>query len=151
MTMTLVKLSYNSKLVPDPGLVLQTPLCRGSSHFVISQFMMLANSWLFQAKISSIPRKFVVLIQTIAKKKKILEKFSIFKIFSEIFQKFFLFFFFSFFLSYFFVVRIKVMNLQIFLLWLLKVEKENMNYRLQLYFEFQNNNNNNVLLLSKAL
>ena len=27
MTMTLVKLSYNSKLVPDPGLVLQTPLC----------------------------------------------------------------------------------------------------------------------------
>ena len=26
MTMTLVKLSYNSKLVPDPGLVLQTPL-----------------------------------------------------------------------------------------------------------------------------
>ena len=28
MTMTLVKLSYNSKLVPDPGLVLQTPLCR---------------------------------------------------------------------------------------------------------------------------
>ena len=25
--MTLVKLSYNSKLVPDPGLVLQTPLC----------------------------------------------------------------------------------------------------------------------------
>ena len=29
MTMTLVKLSYNSKLVPDPGLVLQTPLCKG--------------------------------------------------------------------------------------------------------------------------
>ena len=29
MTMTLVKLSYNSKLVPDPGLVLQTPLCCG--------------------------------------------------------------------------------------------------------------------------
>ena len=28
MTMTIVKLSYNSKLVPDPGLVLQTPLCR---------------------------------------------------------------------------------------------------------------------------
>ena len=28
MTMTLVKLSYNSKLVPDPGLVLQTPLCK---------------------------------------------------------------------------------------------------------------------------
>ena len=27
MTMTIVKLSYNSKLVPDPGLVLQTPLC----------------------------------------------------------------------------------------------------------------------------
>ena len=27
MTMTLVKLSYNSKLVSDPGLVLQTPLC----------------------------------------------------------------------------------------------------------------------------
>ena len=27
MTMTLVKLSYNSKLVPDPGLVLQRPLC----------------------------------------------------------------------------------------------------------------------------
>ena len=27
MTMILVKLSYNSKLVPDPGLVLQTPLC----------------------------------------------------------------------------------------------------------------------------
>ena len=27
MTMTLVKLRYNSKLVPDPGLVLQTPLC----------------------------------------------------------------------------------------------------------------------------
>ena len=27
MTMTPVKLSYNSKLVPDPGLVLQTPLC----------------------------------------------------------------------------------------------------------------------------
>ena len=27
MTMTLVKLSYNSKLVPDPGLVLKTPLC----------------------------------------------------------------------------------------------------------------------------
>ena len=25
--MTLVKLRYNSKLVPDPGLVLQTPLC----------------------------------------------------------------------------------------------------------------------------
>ena len=25
--MTLVKLSYNSKLVPYPGLVLQTPLC----------------------------------------------------------------------------------------------------------------------------
>ena len=29
MTMTLVKLSYNSKLVPDPGLVLQTPLWSG--------------------------------------------------------------------------------------------------------------------------
>ena len=27
MTMTLVKLRYNSKLVLDPGLVLQTPLC----------------------------------------------------------------------------------------------------------------------------
>ena len=31
MTMTLVKLSYNSKLVPDPGLVLQTPLCMQAS------------------------------------------------------------------------------------------------------------------------
>ena len=30
MTMTLVKPSYNSKLVPDPGLVLQTPLCPGA-------------------------------------------------------------------------------------------------------------------------
>ena len=29
MTMTLIKLSYNSKLIPDPGLVLQTPLCKG--------------------------------------------------------------------------------------------------------------------------
>ena len=28
MTMALVKLRYNSKLVPDPGLVLQTPLCK---------------------------------------------------------------------------------------------------------------------------
>ena len=27
--MTLVKLRYNSKLVPDPGLVLQTPLWNG--------------------------------------------------------------------------------------------------------------------------
>ena len=32
MTMTLVKLRYNSKLVPDPGLVLQTPLCIGMSN-----------------------------------------------------------------------------------------------------------------------
>ena len=31
MTMTLVKLRYNSKLVPDPGLVLQTPLCKESA------------------------------------------------------------------------------------------------------------------------
>ena len=29
MTMTLVKLRYNSKLVLDPGLVLQTPLWNG--------------------------------------------------------------------------------------------------------------------------
>ena len=27
MTMTLIKLSYNSKLLPGPGLVLQRPLC----------------------------------------------------------------------------------------------------------------------------
>ena len=33
MTMTLVKLRYNSKLVPDPGLVLQTPLCNCKSLF----------------------------------------------------------------------------------------------------------------------
>ena len=30
MTMKMVKLSHNSKLVPDPGLVLQKPLWNGA-------------------------------------------------------------------------------------------------------------------------
>ena len=34
MTMTLVKLRYNSKLVLDPGLVLQTPLCIGNTNLL---------------------------------------------------------------------------------------------------------------------
>ena len=38
MTMTLVKHSYNSKLVPDPGLVLQTPLCIPKSFCPFSLF-----------------------------------------------------------------------------------------------------------------
>ena len=35
MTMTLVKLSYNSILVPDPGLVLQTPLCTHTLNTIV--------------------------------------------------------------------------------------------------------------------
>ena len=32
MTMTLVKLGYHSKLLHDPGLVQQTPLCSTEKH-----------------------------------------------------------------------------------------------------------------------
>ena len=39
MTMTLVKLSYHSKLLHDPGLVQQTPLCDGEFFYNLSQEM----------------------------------------------------------------------------------------------------------------
>ena len=37
MTITLVKLSYHSKKVPDPGLVLQTPLCSGGAETALAR------------------------------------------------------------------------------------------------------------------
>ena len=85
-------------IIFDRSLAFQEWYYRGSSHFMISQFMILANSWFFSG-INFMNSSQIHDFETKNRKK---------KNFRTFFQKFFRLFFR--FVSYFFIIRLKMIN-----------------------------------------